>query len=231
MDKGGNVLEKRFLVIGAGRFGSSVIKELHTLGHEVVACDVNEDLLTSIDEYVNHSLIGDATDIRVLEELNATDFDAIVLSIGDNFEAAILILKNLKDMGCLQVYSKANDKKRGEVLSAVGADRVIYPEEETGIRIAKQLATPGMLEFIELAPNFGAMEVKVPESFVGKNLIELNFRRKYGLTVVMVSKLNRKTPIVSPKPEIVFDEGDVIFVIGENDDLEKLQKKLHRDFH
>lgn len=222
-------MEKRFLVIGAGRFGSSVIKELHRLGHEVVACDLDEDLLANIDEYVNYSLIGDATDIRVLEELNATDFDGVIVSIGDHFEAAILTLKNLKDMQCKQVYLKANDQKRGEVLSAVGADRVIYPEEETGIRIARQMATPGMLEFIELAPNFGAMEVRVPESFYGKNLIELNFRRKYGLTVVMVSKLTKKAPIVSPKPELVFEAGDVMFVIGENDDLEKLQKKLHRD--
>ena len=222
-------MEKRFLVIGAGRFGSSVIKELHTLGNEVVACDLDEDLLLDVDDYVNHSIIGDATDSRVLEELNATDFDAVVVSIGDNFEAAILTLKNLKDMGCEQVYLKANDKKRGEVLSAVGADRVIYPEEETGIRVAKQLATPGMIEFVELAPNFGAMEVNVPESFYGKNLIELNFRRKYGLIVVMVSKVNKATPIVSPKPELVFEEGDVMFVIGENDDLQKLQKKLHRD--
>lgn len=222
-------MKKRFLVIGAGRFGSSVIQELHSLGHEVVACDLNEDLLVKVDEYVHYSLIGDATDTRVLQELNATDFDGVIVSIGDAFEAAILTLKNLKDMNCTQVYLKANDKKRGEVLSAVGADRVIYPEEETGIRVAKQLATPGMLEFVELAPNFSAMEVKVPESFIGKNLIELNFRRKYGLTVVMVSKLKKKSPIISPKPELVFEEGDVLFVIGENEDLEKLQKKIDRD--
>ena len=107
-------MKKRFLVIGAGRFGSSVIKELHRLKHEVVACDLDEDLLTRIDEYVNYSLIGDATDVRVLEELNVGDFDAIIVSIGDQFEAAILTLKNLKDMGCAQVYLKANDTTLGK---------------------------------------------------------------------------------------------------------------------
>lgn len=217
-------MSSRFLVIGVGRFGKSIVKELHAQGKEVVACDREEDLLHSIDPYVNHSVIGDSTDITVLEDLNATDFDAVVVSIGDNFEAAIMTVKNLKDMGCETVFSKANDHRRGEVLSAVGADRVIYPEEETGLRVARQLANPGILEYVQLAPNCSGVEMQVPESFIGKNLIELDFRRKYGVTVVMISKTRMQFPIISPVPHTVFEPNDVFFVVGENEDLEKLQK-------
>lgn len=220
---------KRFLVIGVGRFGKSIVKELHAQGNEVVACDQEEHLLASIEPYVNHSIIGDATDINVLEEMNAKDFDSIVVSIGDNFEAAIMCVKNLKDMGCKNVLSKANDHKRGEVLSAVGADRVIYPEEETGTRVARQLANPGVLEYVQLAPNCSGMEMDVPESFYGKNLIDLDFRRKYGVTVVMISKKNIDFPIISPTPTTVFEQGDIFFVVGENEDLEKLQKKIGKE--
>jgi trk system potassium uptake protein len=222
-------MQKRFLVIGVGRFGTSIVKELHAQGNEVVACDREEGLLRKVDPYVNHSVIGDATDVNVLEDLNVTDFDSIVVSIGDNFEAAIMAVKNLKDMGCKNVYSKANDHKRGEVLAAVGADRVIYPEEETGTRIARQLANPGVLEYVQLAPNCSGMELEVPESFCGKNLIELDIRRKYGLTVVMISKKKEKFPIISPTPNTVFEPQDIFFVVGENEDLERLQKKLTKE--
>lgn len=220
-------MNKRFLVIGVGRFGRSVIRELKKNKHEVVACDLNEELLSTVDEYVNHSIIGDATNLSVLDELNVKDFDGIIVSIGDNFEAAIMIVKNLKDMGCKNVLSKANDVKRGEVLSAVGADRVIYPEEETGVRVARQLGSPGLLEYIQLAPNCGGIEVLVPSSFVGKTLLELDFRRKYGLTVVMISKESKKHPIITPMPDIVLEEGDYLFIVGDDDKLEKIQKKLN----
>lgn len=220
---------KRFLIIGVGRFGQSIVKQLYASGNEVVACDTNEDLLNSIDEYVNHSIIGDATDTHVLEEINVVDFDSIVVSIGDNFEAAVMTVKNLKDMGCKHVLSKANDRKRGEVLSAVGADQVIYPEEETGMRIARQLATPGLLEFIQFAPHCSGIEMEVPSSFFGKNLIELDFRRKYGLTVVMITKKVSNAVLISPMPDLVFEPGDIFFVVGNNVDLDKLQRKVNKE--
>lgn len=221
-------MSKRFLVIGAGRFGQSLIRKLFTEGQEVVACDRDEELLSTIDEYVNHSVVGDATDVHVLEEMNVLDFEAIFVSIGDNFESAIMTVKNLKDMGCKQVLCKANDRKRGEVLRAVGADQVVYPEEETGARIAKQLVRPGLIEFIEFSPNCSGIELVVPASFIGKNLVQLDFRRKYGLTILMVSKQNQE-PIISPKPDIIFEDGDIFFVVGDNEDLEKLQRKIERE--
>lgn len=218
-------MKKKFLAIGAGRFGKSVVKELHTQRNHVVACDMDESLLAELDEYTNHTVIGNATETSVLEDINVTEFDSVVVSIGDNFEACIFIVRKLKKLGCPHVIAKANDHFRGEILSEVGADKVIYPEEETGIRLARQLSNPGLLEYVQLAPHCSGIEMKVPRDFIGKNLAQLDFRRKYKSTVVMIAKLDSEYPIISPMPDVVFEEGDIFFIVGDNEDLEKLKRK------
>ncbi|QST02835.1 TrkA family potassium uptake protein (plasmid) [Pontibacillus sp. ALD_SL1] len=216
---------KKFLVIGVGRFGRSVIRELHSMNHDVVAVDVTPSLLEEIDPYTNHTMIGDATDDALLAELNVLNYDGVVVSIGDNTLGAILIVKKLKKLGCKRILSKANSETIGEILGEVGAHNVVYPEAETGVRVARKLANPGLLEVIELAPHFVGIEMQVPEDFVGKTLSELQFRRKYRATVVMVAKPGGK-PNVSPNPDDTLEEGDLIFVVGDTDDLERLKRKV-----
>lgn len=213
-------MTRKFLIIGVGRFGRSVLKELYHLKNEVVACDINEYLLDQVDEYTHHSMIGNATDDSVLKELNPTEFDSVIVSMGDDFEAAVLIVKKLKDLGCEHVVAKANDHLRGEVLSAVGAAKVIFPEEETGMRLARSLANPGILDYIELTTNCVGVERKVPDSFIGKDLSQLAFRQKYKATVVAI--LRDGEAIISPRPDEVFQDEDVLFVVGENKHINKM---------
>jgi Trk K+ transport system NAD-binding subunit len=219
---------KKFLIIGLGRFGKSVLKELYLSGHEVVGCDRDPQVLNEVEDFSTYLVEGEATDDDVLEEINVNEFDSIIVSIGDNFEAAILIVTKLKNKGCQHIISKANDPLRGQALSAVGADQVVFPEEETGTRLAKQIATPGVLEYIELAPNCTAIEMEVPEEFVGSSLSQLDLRKKYKVTLVLINRKNEEYPIIAPNPEEIFQQEDVIFIIGENKNLERLKRKLKK---
>lgn len=215
-------MSKKFLIIGVGRFGKSILRELHLSKFEVVACDKSEKVCEEVDSITNHTIIGDASEDSVLADLEPETFDQIVVSMGDDFESAIIIVKKLKDLKCKDVIVKANDRLRGEVLSAVGADRVIYPEEETGTRLARQMASPGILDYIELAPDCSGIEMEVPRPFLNKSLSELAFRAKYKSTVVMIVRNGK--PIISPHPDETFEEGDFFFVVGTNKDLEKLKR-------
>lgn len=218
-------MKKQFLVIGVGRFGKSLIKELDMMGHDVVACDTSESLLQEVDRYTHHTILGDATEPETLDDLQPREFDTVIVAIGDRFDASILIVKRLKDLGCEHIVSKANDHTRGEILAAVGANQVVYPEEEAGVRLAKKVANPGLIEVIELAPQMIMMEMTTPPDFVGKTLSELNFRRKYRATVLMITSDHIKAPNVSPSPDDVLKENDKIFVVGDSVDLERLKRK------
>mgnify|MGYP001048258568 CR=1 FL=1 len=219
---------KKFLIIGLGRFGKSVLKELYLSGHEVVGCDRDPKALNEVEDFSTFLVEGEATDDDVLEEMNVNDFDSIIVSMGDNFEAAVLIVTKLKNKGCQHIISKANDRLRGQALSAVGADQVIYPEEETGTRLAKQIATPGVLEYVELAPNCTGIEMEVPQEFIGRSLSQIDLRKKYNVTLVLINRKSEEYPIIAPGANEVFQSNDLIFIIGEDKHLEKLKRKLKK---
>jgi len=217
---------KKFLVIGLGRFGKSVLRELHNLGYDVVGCDQDEHALNEAEQYADYLVSGDATEDSVLEEINVEDFDTVVVSMGDNFEAAVLIVTKLKNMGCKNIISKANDHLRGQVISAVGANQVIFPEEETGMRLARRIVTPGVLEHIELGPHCSGVEMKVPDEFVGKSMSQIDLRKKYKVTLVLINREGFEFPLISPSADEVLLEKDVIFVVGEDKNLDRLRRKL-----
>jgi trk system potassium uptake protein TrkA len=213
------------LVIGLGRFGSSVVKELHCLKYDIAVCDVDEKNLMSVDAYTMLGIQGDAKDDSILNELSVEDYDTVVVAIGDNFESSILITKKLKDRGCKQVFCKANDKQRGEILLAVGADRVIFPEEESGTRLAKRIGFKGLVDFFEITDSVSALELPVPDSFIGKTLRDLDFTHRFSLTVAFILR-NRK-PILTGLGTEVFASGDYFFVIGDNKSLHKFQNNQY----
>ncbi|WP_018662131.1 potassium channel family protein [Heyndrickxia acidiproducens] len=221
-------LKQSFLILGLGRFGSSVLKELAKLGYDVVGADKNEKVLQDeeLQDAAAYLVEGDVTSTTFLEELNVTNYNAVVVSMGDDFESAILAVLALKDLGCETVYAKANDQKRGRGLKGAGATDVIFPEEETGRRVAYHIANPGILQYVQLSPYCSGMEMKVPEEFIGKSLAKLDFRRKYNALVVMITISGEKFPLVSPPPDYEFGTGDTLFVIGEEKDLEKLRRKF-----
>ncbi|MCI3922326.1 TrkA family potassium uptake protein [Paenibacillus sp. TRM 82003] len=218
-------MRRKFLVIGLGRFGSAVLKELHEAGHHVVGCDLDESLLEPVQAFSEYVVQGNATDDAVLDELNVEAFHSIVVAMATNFEASLVIVAKLKKRGCKHVVVKSNDHFRGEILSEiVGADGVVYPEEESGRRTARQLAMPGLMEYVQLSPYCSGIELVAPPSFIGRSLIELDLRKKFGVTVLLITRESEHRPIVSPAPNETFQHGDALFVVGEPRDVNRFQE-------
>ena len=169
---------KTFLVIGLGRFGSSVALKLQELGNEVMVIDDNSALVDRLSDHVTYAITADARDEEVLENLGVKNYDCAVVAIGDNLASNILITLNLKNLGVPQVICKAKDEQQKRALEKIGADRVLIPEREMGIKLAQKLTSDSVLDFIELSNEFGIAEIKTPKPWIGQNLRTLNVRVK-----------------------------------------------------
>ena len=213
-------MKKQYAVIGMGRFGSSVATTLYKEGNEVLAIDKSADTIDDYKDMVTHAVIGDSTEEETMKEVGIRNFDTVIVAIGDNLQASILTVLLLEEMGVERVIAKALNKNHSQVLFKVGADRVIFPERDMGERVAHQLmASPNVLNFIELADEYSIEEIKVPLSMEGKNLRELDLRAKHNVTVVAIKEKNKIN--IAPDPEERFERDDILMVIGENHDLER----------
>ena len=206
-------MKKTYIVIGLGRFGRALAERLCELGNEVLAIDTSAECVQHAENSVTCAVVGDARDEGVLRSLGARNYDC----------AIVAITLNLKSLGVKQVICKAQDEIQRRALEKVGADRVIIPEREIGIKLAQSLTSSGVLDFIELSPDIGIAEVSVPESWVGKSLRELNVRAKYDVNVIAVRR--------GGALELTMDAGSaleaglVLIVLGPNDALANLQKR------
>lgn len=217
---------KQFIVIGIGRFGKAVAERLCQLGHEVLAIDENEEQIQRISDKVTHAVTADATDENVLRSLGVRNFDVGVVSIGSDIQSSIIVTLMLKEMGVKYVVAKAQNDVHAKVLFRIGADRVVFPERDMGERVAHNLIATNILEFIELSPEHSIIEFAVLPGWVGKDLRDLNLRAKYGVNVVAIRNINDDEHInVSPKADNEIREGDILIVIGSNEDLRKLERK------
>ena len=213
---------KTFMVIGLGRFGSAVALKLQELGNEVMIVDANADHVQRLSDHVTYAVVADARDEEVLESLGAKNYDCAVVAIGEDLAASILITLNLKSLGVPQVICKAKDEQQRKALEKIGADRVLIPERETGIKLAQKLTSESVLDFIELSNEFGIVEIKTPTPWVGKNLRTLNVRAKYGVSVIALRKGEQIVVALDPDHEL--SAGDVLVLIGGNDQLAGVQK-------
>lgn len=212
---------KQFIVVGLGRFGSSVAKTLAENDYNVLAIDTDEERVQTIASAVTHAVEADATDEDALKTLGVRNFDVAVVSIGDNIHANILATLILKELGVPYVVVKAQDTLHGKVLSKVGADRVVYPERDMGVRIAHNLISSNVLDYIEFAPDYSIVEIIATDKMEGKSLSELQFRSNYGVNVMAIKR--GKELNVTPGANDKVLEGDVLIVMGQNDDLDKLK--------
>ncbi|MBT2758228.1 TrkA family potassium uptake protein [Mesobacillus foraminis] len=216
-------MKRQFAVIGMGRFGSSVAATLFKEGHEVLAIDKSEENIDDHKDTVSYAVIGDSTEEETMKAVGIRNFDTVIVAIGDDIQASILTVLLLKEMGVKHVVAKAQNKNHGQVLSKVGADRIIFPERDMGERVAHQLmASPNVLNFIELADHYSIEEIKVPASMEGRNLRELDLRAKFNVTVVAIKERNKIN--IAPDPEETLEPDDILLVIGENCDLEKFER-------
>ena len=213
---------KSYIVIGLGRFGSQVARELCRQGCEVLAMDISSDLVSQVANDVTHAVVGDGQDKEVLRALGAREFDCGIIAIGDDLAASVLVTMNLKELGVPQVICKAHDETHRRVLEKLGADRVVIPEQEQADRLARSLSSHNVLDYIELSEEYGIIETPAPGSWKGKSLKELNVRAKLGVNILAIRRGGRIN--VSPGADFTFEEKDILVVLGDSTALKKVQK-------
>ena len=213
---------KSFIVIGLGRFGSQAAKSLCRQGCEVLALDVNSDLVHQISEDVTQAVVGDARDKEVLRALDAGSFDCGIVAIGDSLADSVLATMNLKELNVPYIVCKAYDETHTQVLKKLGADKVVIPEKENADRLAKSLSSTNVLDYIELSEDYGIVEIPAPAVWKDKSLIELNVRAKLGVNILAIKRSGVIN--VSPKADFRFDAGDILVVLGDSAALKALQK-------
>lgn len=214
---------KQFAVIGLGRFGTSVAKSLTVMGYEVLAIDEDQERIQEIVNSVTHAIQADATDENALKALGIRNFDVVIVAIGHDIQASILITVIVKELGVKFVVAKAQTELHGKVLVKVGADKVVYPERDMGARVAHSLVSSNVLDHIEISPEHSILEVVAPENMVGKTLRQSALRAVYGVTVMAIKR--GKDLVVSPSADEPIKENDILVVIGENDRLHNVERE------
>lgn len=212
--------KKQYIVIGLGRFGRSVAKQLEINGCQVLAIDREEKNVNYVADFVTRAVCMDITDEEAVNELGLSNFDGAVISIGHNLDAAILSAMWAKEQGVKKVIAKAYDETQGKILTKVGADEIVYPEREMGIEIAKNLAFGNFLDTVDLTEEYSIADIPLPAEWEGKNLKELNLRKKYNVNVIAVKRNNKLE--VTPPADRAFVKGDMVVLLGTNEVLRKL---------
>ena len=224
-------MKRLFAVIGLGRFGYSVADTLVKKGCEVLAIDRDEEKIQAISDIATFAVQCDATDERALKAVSAQNVDVAVVSIGENIEASILIVQTLREMGVKSIVAKAVAPIQGKILKNLGVEEVIYPERDTAMRLAHRLVSPNVLEYLELAPGYSIEEVSVSDRFSGLSLGEAKIREQHNLNIIGIKKqvtrmvkgsmMKGETFNFTPSPEDVIEKGDVLVMIGREEDLDR----------
>lgn len=213
-----------FAVIGIGRFGSSVARTLFEMGHHVLAMDKHEEALREVIDASTHAVQIDSTDAEALRAVGITNFDVVIVAIGSAVQESILTTLILKEMGCKKVVSKASNELQGRVLAKVGADLVIYPERDMAVRLARSLASRHVMDLLELSPGFLVEEVSVSKKIEGKSLGDLDLRTRTGVNVLLIKRDSQI--LIAPPRETELQPGDVLVVVGDKNQLAKLESVL-----
>jgi trk system potassium uptake protein TrkA len=213
--------KQQFAVIGMGRFGSSVARTLYGMGYEVLAIDADEQRIQDVLGEVTHGVQADTTDEEALKAIGIRNFDVVVVAIGQDIQASILTTLILKELGVKRLVAKAQNAYHGKVLSKIGADKVIYPERDMGVRVAHRLISPNFMDMIELSEEYSIIEMEAPKQMIGRNLRQLDIRARYGCSVMAIK--NKDGMNVAPRAEDEIAEGDILVIVGKNEDLHHLE--------
>ena len=214
---------KTFVVIGLGRFGTAVATELSSLGHEVLAVDGREENVQAVAEKVTHAVTGDARDPSVLRALGVRNYDCAVVAVGDDIGNSALITLNLKEIGVKRVICKAQSHVHRKVLEKIGADRVVFPEHEMGVKLAQGLSSSNVLNFIELSEDFGIVETAVPKEWHYETIQNLDVRARYKVNIIAVRRGKDGALNVAPGASYVIEPGDAVVALGRTEDINHLQ--------
>jgi len=221
-------MKKQIAVIGLGRFGYSVAKTLSESGSEIIAIDREEEKVKTVSDFVTYAVQLDAMDEKALRSVGVQNVDTAIVSIGEKIEANILVVMILKEMGIKNIIAKAVTPLHGRVLENIGVQRVIYPERDMAVRVAHSLTKPKVLEELELSQEYSIVELPTPKEFIGKSVKEVQLRTKYGVNLIAVKRKvieegkTKEVWNVNPLPTDKMEEGDVLVLIGSNENLGKL---------
>lgn len=216
---------KQFVVFGLGRFGSSLATTLAEAGYEVMAVDQSEEKVQDISSVVTQAIQADVTDMDTLKELGIRNFDVAIVSIGKDMQSSIMATLLLKELGIPYVVAKASTETHKRVLEKLGADRIILPEHDMGKRLANNLIAGNIIDYIQLSRDYSIMEMSILEEWHNHTISELDIRAKYEINIIAVEcggEIN-----VTPGPDYVLKEGDLLVVVGKNKSIQELEAKRH----
>lgn len=213
--------KKTYAVFGLGRYGTAVARELVENGMEVIAVDIEERIVNDAAAYLPVCKCADVTDAEVISRLGIGSIDTVVVCMASNLEASVMAVTLCKEAGVKNVIVKCANEMHQKILLRVGADQVVFPENESGIRLAKNLLSSGFIDMISLSKDVSMVEIDVKEEWCGKNLIELNLRKKYGINIVAIKKGEKVN--VNIDPEQALDKEDALIVIANTAKLGKMK--------
>ena len=211
---------KVFGVLGLGKFGMSVARELSGMDYDVIAVDNDEEIIKEMAQEVSYAVSADITDIDAMREIGIGDADAVFVAISEDLESSIMAAMVAKELGAGYVIAKASGRMHGKVLERVGVDRVVYPEIEMGRRLARNVVAGNFLDMIDLSSDYALVEITVPGDWVGKSILQLNVRQSYGVNIVAMKHSGEI--IINLDPGHLFEPDDVLIVIGSNDAISRL---------
>ena len=213
--------KKTYAVFGLGRYGTAVAKELVENGMEVIAIDSEQKIVNDAAAYLPVCKCADVTDAEVISRLGIGNIDTVIVCMASNLEASVMAVTLCKEAGVKTVIAKCANEMQRKILLRVGADQVVFPENESGIRLAKNLLSSGFIDMISLSKDVSIVEIDVKEEWCGKNLIELNLRKKYGFNIVAIKKGENINANITP--EQVLDAETTLIVIANTSKLGKLK--------
>ncbi|WP_203362169.1 TrkA family potassium uptake protein [Bacillus sp. REN10] len=217
-------MKKEFVVIGLGRFGGSICRALSEQGMEVMAIDVDEDRVNEFASIASHAVVADTTDESVLKSLGIRNFDHVIVAIGDDIQSSILTTLILKEIGVKRITAKAQNDYHEKVLRKIGADQVVHPERDMGRRIANNMISNNVLDYLELSDEHSIVEIVANELLAGNSIIDLDIRARYGINIVAIKR--GKEVMVSPQPAEPIQKDDILIVIGADSDISRFEKKV-----
>ena len=214
-------IKKTYAVFGLGRYGLSVAKELVNNGVEVIAVDSNENIVNIVSSELPFCKCADTTDAEVLKRLGIANVDIVIVAMAGNIESSVMTVMQCKELGVPTVIAKCSNDMHSKILTKVGADKVVFPEQDSGIRMAKNLLSSGLVDVIELSKDVSMVELDLKKEWIGKNLLELNFRKKYSLTVIAI-KENEELNI-NIDPNIPLNKNMTLIVVGNKSKISKIK--------
>ena len=215
---------KDYAVIGLGRFGGSICRELSKEGKQVLAIDNDENRVNEYKKIAYHSVIADTTDEDTLKDIGIQNFDHVIVAIGENIQASILTAVILVDLGIKKITVKAKNDYHEKILDKIGVHHIVHPERDMGRKIAHSIISHNILDYLELSDEHSIVEVKAGEKMIGKSLIDLDVRAKYGCNIVTIKQ--GRSINVSPSAEDALQENDVLIVIGADEDISRFERNL-----